>query len=166
VTPGGPRRRMLRAGVLVGLVVLLAGGAGFGAGSVVQPTSASWTDTEVTTGTATTRTIVAPTKLTCVAPSGLLANQISYTWTAPVGSTPTSYTFAWAGSAGTGAFTVPAGTTTASITAGSLVSLGGTSMVAVSANYGSWTSAQAPNASFATLSLLGAVVSWTCTNGA
>jgi hypothetical protein len=158
------RRRTAVSAVV--LTAVLAAGVGFGAGSAVQPTAASWTDTEVATGTATSRAIVAPTKLTCVAPSGLLTGPISYTWTPPVGSTPTSYTFAWAGSAGTGAITVPAGTTTASISAGTLLSLGGTSMVAVSANYGSWTSAQAPNGSFSTVSLLGAIVSWTCANGA
>ena len=130
----------------------------------IQPTQASWNDSEYAAATLTTGVIRPVTTLSCAAPSGLLAASIGFIWVQPdtsgAGVVPASYTLTWSGPAGSGSAT--SSTLTGAIPGG-LLSVLGTATVTVTANSGAWASSvSTATRTVTTISALGAIVSWTC----
>jgi len=140
--------RTALVGIAAFLVAVLAvGGA--------QLTSAAWTDNEHVTATVSSGSVSAPTNLICLQSGGLLSSSIPISWTAPAtGPAPTSYTVYFAGTAGTGSFTV---TGTSAVITGGLLTLGSAQVTVVS-NYGNW---QSPASNARTISLV-LIVGWGC----
>jgi hypothetical protein len=124
-----------------------------------QPTSAAWTSGKAFAITATAATPTAVPTVGCGAASGLLAQAIPITWTAPAGATPSRYRLHWQGTAGTGDayFTSSPGQV-----AGGLLSVLGTSTVTVYAEYGDWTAPVSLQSRTITTIAVVVVVSWTC----
>lgn len=137
---------------LVGIAAFLVAALAVGG---TQLTSAAWTDNEVVTPTVTSGSVSAPTSLICVQSGGLLSSSIPISWTAPAsGPAPTSYTVYFAGTAGTGSFTV---TGTSAVITGGLLSIG-SAQVTVAANYNNW---QSVRSNARTISLV-LVLGWGC----
>jgi hypothetical protein len=131
---------------------------------LLQPTVAAWTSPEFHNATINTGQVNPVTSLTCDAPAGLIGVAIGFTWTQPVttgnGLVPTSYTLVWSGTAGSGQKTVTGLTTTVP---GSILSLAGTSLVVVYANFDTWQSPVSTQSRLlTTISALGIIISWTC----
>lgn len=147
--------------ILLGAVALLTAAAGFTIAVGPQPTSAAWQSAKTVAITSTAVLPTAVPTVACGASSGLLATAIPITWTAPAGTTPSSYRLHWQGTAsapGDAVFTTSPGQIP-----GGLLSVLGTSTVTVYAQYGNW---EAPvsiqSRTVTTISALGIVVSWTC----
>jgi hypothetical protein len=151
-------RRALDAVVSATAMVLLT------ATTSIQPTSASWNDTEFAAASFTAGVINPVTSLSCAAGAGLLGASIGFTWAQPdtttTGVVPKSYVLSWTGTAGGGSVTVSSLT---GAIPGGLLSVLGTSTVSVTATSGAWTSAASTvTRTVTTISALGAIVSWTC----
>jgi predicted ribosomally synthesized peptide with SipW-like signal peptide len=137
---------------LVGIAAFLVAALAVGG---TQLTSAAWTDDEYVTPTVTSGSVSAPTNLICLQSGGLLSSSIPISWTAPTtGPAPTSYTVYFAGTAGTGSFTV---TGTSAVITGGLLSIG-SAQVTVAANYSNW---QSVRSNARTISLV-LVLGWGC----
>jgi hypothetical protein len=132
------------------VVASVAALAAFLVATAPQPTDASWTVTKTFAVMTTAVLPAAPTGLSCPG-SGLLAASVPFTWTAPAGTPPSSYTLKWTGAA-TGSSDWPT-------TSGTVASPLGTIAVSVYANYGSWQSAAGTQIRHANGV---AFVGWTC----
>ncbi len=144
-------RRHLHRLLVLGVAVVTAL-AGHSLISAPQPTRAVWTVTKDRVVTVQAVTPAPPTGLTCGAGSGLLSNNVPFTWTAPAGTAPSGYTVRWSGAA--------TSSTTSSTTSASVPPPIGTITVTVYADYGSWQSVVATQ----TRQVSGiAFVGWTCT---
>jgi len=143
------------------LVAGLAATAAFAVVNAPQATSASWTSTKTANVVVTAVTPAAVPTVACGASGGVLATSIPITWTAPPGTTPTSYRLHWTGSAGSG--DAEFATSPGSITGGAL-SIIGSSTVTVFPEYGTWVTSPVSlqSRTVTTIGALGVVVSWTC----
>lgn len=135
----GETRRPVIAALLVAALALPLGAA-----SAVESSSASWTDTELTSARFTTGTILPPSGLRCSPKSGLLSVAIQLVWNAPTGTAtgvvPTSYRITVLTSGGTVVHTGTSTTTTYTIPTG-LLSVGSfTARVEGLSTGGAWVS--------------------------
>jgi hypothetical protein len=153
--------RLLAAGALA---LTAAGLLGVSGGPAAR---AGWTRSAFVTGTATTGVLNAVPTVSCGSAGGLLATNIPVSWTAAPGGgnalAPQSYTISWSGTAGSGSATVAAPATAGNVT-GATLTLLGSSVVTVTANYGSWKSPVSLQSRTITtvLGALGLIVAWTC----
>lgn len=145
--------------VLTAVIALAAAAAAFAVVGGVHVTDAAWTQSKTFTPSVTAVTPAAVPTVACGASSGLLAQSIPISWTAPAGPAPSSYRLHWQGTAANGDSTWT--TTSGSISAVGL-SVVGSSTVSVYARYGDWESpVSLQTVKFTTIAVV-VVVSWTC----
>jgi hypothetical protein len=112
------------------VIAAVAAAAAFVVGVGPQATDASWVRAKTFALTATAVLPAPPTALACTA-SGI-GGDVTFTWTAPAGTPPSSYTLKWSGGS-SGPWPTSTGTVP-------LPPLLGSRVVSVFSDYGSWQS--------------------------
>ncbi|MBC7725201.1 MAG: hypothetical protein H7146_10710 [Burkholderiaceae bacterium] len=152
-----------RTAIALAAVTALAASLGVAA---VDTTDAAWTQRSTHSAMLATVTVPQVGSFSCGAASGLIANAIPVSWTAPRLATglaePTSYTVTWSGLAGTGSKSVTGLSTT--LPARDFVGGESPTTLGVIPQFAGWGSLEtAPTLIVrALLSSQNAVIGWTC----